>query len=190
MTDHVVVELSCLLVYQFVNGHKGNQFLRELAVARKGQFDTGSYSEKRVLATEIVSIVKELNPPGRFLRVVKPGKPLEGSTSSMLSEYSWEELDLEKSIHKACQVMRDIDRLDRKHRLERKLARMNREQSPRSFLNNNESKMEGDENMTVQQEQLVERTVDAIVAMESDIDKCTDNKFDENEQLKRRSDIN
>jgi hypothetical protein len=177
-------------MYQFVNGHKGNQFLRELAVTRKGQFDTGSYSEKRVLATEIVSIIKELNPPGRFLRIAKPGKALEGSTSSMISEYSWEELDLEKSIHKACQVMRDIDRLDRKHRLERKLARMNREQSPRSLLNNNESKMEGDENMTVQQEQLVERTVDAIVAMESDIDKCTDNKFDENEQLKRRSDIN
>ena len=35
----------------FVNGHVGNARLRELALARKIQFDGGNYTEKRALAT-------------------------------------------------------------------------------------------------------------------------------------------
>lgn len=117
---------------QFVNGHTGNQRLRQLAVARKSQFDEGTYTEKRALATEIVSIIKDLTPPGRFLRKAKPTKPLNWPVEtipSVADESEWqEELDLERCIHKACQVMRDIDRQDRKDRDERRrLKKLNTE---------------------------------------------------------------
>mmetsp|Transcript_31508 Transcript_31508/g.44725 ORF Transcript_31508/g.44725 Transcript_31508/m.44725 type:complete len:185 (+) Transcript_31508:61-615(+) len=78
---------------------------------RKPQFDNGNYSEKRTLATEIVSEIRSLNPPGRFLKRVKitgdgPRRP----------EDEWEELSDDKAIHKACQVMRDINRPDREEK--------------------------------------------------------------------------
>jgi hypothetical protein len=103
-----------------VNGHTGNHRLRQLAVARKPQFDAGSYTEKRALAIEIVAIIKDLKPPGRFLRKAKPTKAVEGQVAPPSAESDWEELDLERCIHKACQVMRDIDREDRKDRDERR----------------------------------------------------------------------
>ncbi len=61
----------------FVNGHIGNNRLRILAQERKIQFDSGNYTEKRALATEIVQIIKALEPPGRFLKRVK-WAPIEG----------------------------------------------------------------------------------------------------------------
>jgi hypothetical protein len=120
-----------------VNGHVGNARLRDLALERKIQFDSGNYTEKRSLATEVVQIIRSLEPPGRFLKRAKeaggggkqpavkeddnniedednwdaPSKGLEGT---------WEELSDEKAIHKACQVMRDIDRPDRKEREKRR----------------------------------------------------------------------
>ena len=52
----------------YVNGHVGNARLRKMAVERKTQFDAGNYTEKRQLASEIVTVVKSLDPPGRFLK--------------------------------------------------------------------------------------------------------------------------
>ena len=105
----------------FVNGHVGNQRLRKLALERKANFDAGNYTEKRTLASEIVSIIRGLTPPGRFLKRVKPteekakdGEEAKGDKGGLSDE--WVELSDEKSIHKACQVMRDIDRPDRKDR--------------------------------------------------------------------------
>jgi len=107
----------------FVNGHIGNQRLRTLAMERKMQFDGGNYTEKRALATEIVQIIKSLDPPGRFLRRKARTKASENTTGENQwnlpprgLDGSWELLNDEKSIHKACQVMRDIDRPDRKDR--------------------------------------------------------------------------
>jgi hypothetical protein len=130
----------------FVNGHIGNNRLRILAQERKIQFDSGNYTEKRALATEIVQIIKALEPPGRFLKRVK-GAPKEGddeqpTINTIIQQQqqqqeepvkiqnetgewvlppkgldgTWQELSDEKAIHKACQVMRDIDRPDRKDR--------------------------------------------------------------------------
>ena len=128
-----------------MNGHTGNQHLRHLATARKSQFDAGTYTEKRALATEIVSIIKGLSPPGRFLRKAKPTRPsihspgddigddgVEGQAAKAPppAESDWEELDMERSIHKACQVMRDIDRQDRKDREERRRAKKQRTEGP------------------------------------------------------------
>jgi hypothetical protein len=106
----------------------GNSRLRTLALERKIQFDSGNYTEKRSLATEIVQIVRALKPPGRFLKKVSAKvaakaaaaaaekDSTEKDESNGLLEDGWEELSDEKAIHKACQVMRDIDRPDRKDR--------------------------------------------------------------------------
>lgn len=123
----------------FVNGHIGNQRLRDLAQERKTAFDAGNYTEKRSLAGEIVGIIKALDPPGRFLKKASK-KAAEGEAKveetkeeepkkegdagwtepAKVEESEWEELGDEKAIHKACQVMRDIDRPDRKDREERR----------------------------------------------------------------------
>jgi len=99
----------------FVNGHPGNQRLRELAAERKEAFDNANYSQKRVLADEIVAIIKSLDPPGRFLSKNNP-------------EGKWMEISQEKCVHKACQVMLDMDRADRKEREERRRLRKERKQ--------------------------------------------------------------
>ncbi len=162
----------------YVNGHVGNGRLRKMALERKAQFDAGNYTEKRQLASEIVTLVKSLDPPGRFLKKAskelleahekakaekdkkeEPAEaPKEDSTETKKAEDKkteetkeeakeeapatseaatqppanhlppliddvWEELSDEKAIHKACQVMRDISRPDRKYREERKEER-------------------------------------------------------------------
>jgi hypothetical protein len=111
----------------FVNGHVGNSRLRTLALERKTQFDSGNYTEKRSLATEIVQIVRALKPPGRFLKKVSAKAAAAAAALAAEKDSTdkdapkglddgWEELSDEKAIHKACQVMRDIDRPDRKDR--------------------------------------------------------------------------
>jgi hypothetical protein len=185
----------------YVNGHVGNARLRTLAVERKVRFDAGNYTDKRQLASEIVTIVKSLDPPGRFLKKAsqqvldahakddtagaetteeatndpsarkeeddapkdaetepsskdadasekssEPGKEEESKTANgqlakaeaatteppmqqpapipALIDGIWEELSDDKAIHKACQVMRDISRPDRKYREQRKEERI------------------------------------------------------------------
>ena len=108
-------------------GHVGNQRLRTFAQERKAAFDAGNYTEKRALASEIVTILKALDPPGRFLKRASKKQTEETKKEEAAAEKKddeqvseWEELSDEKSIHKACQVMRDIDRPDRKDREERR----------------------------------------------------------------------
>ena len=171
----------------YVNGHVGNARLRKLALERKPQFDGGNYTEKRQLASEIVTIIKSLDPPGRFLKKAskelleahekaaaetKEEAPKEGEAAKKeetktteeatkegeaakadeakpeaaseptapalppLVDGVWEELSDDKAIHKACQVMRDISRPDRKYREERKEERLkNKRNNKRRKLN-------------------------------------------------------
>jgi hypothetical protein len=111
----------------FVNGHEGNHQLRRLAVARKAQFDAGNYTEKKALATEVVVFIRNLDPPGRFLKKLDAGKPIAKGVVVAVppegDEAGWEDLNEDKSIHKACQVMRDLDRLDRRERDQRRKLR-------------------------------------------------------------------
>lgn len=80
----------------FINGHVGNQRLRTLATERKALFDAGNYTEKRGLATEIISTIRNLDPPGRFLQKSKiQVKDGEGKAAM-----EWEELTDEKAIEK------------------------------------------------------------------------------------------
>jgi hypothetical protein len=105
----------------FVNGHIGNERFRQLSMERKFRFDAGNYSEKRALATEIVGIIRSLEPPGRFLKRATGDKnrPVESDNDEGRSMYTrgldgeWEELSDDKAVHKACQVMRDLFRPDR-----------------------------------------------------------------------------
>ncbi|KAL3905810.1 MAG: hypothetical protein SGARI_004283 [Bacillariaceae sp.] len=106
----------------YVNGHTGNARLRKLATERKAAFDKGNFTDKRTLATEVVQAIRGLNPPGRFLKKANTGKDAKSGDepTAELVDGMWEELTDEKAIHKACQVMRDIARPDRKFREERK----------------------------------------------------------------------
>jgi hypothetical protein len=104
----------------FVNGHVGNERFRCLAIERKPLFDAGNYTDKRALATEMVNIIRNLNPPGRFLKRINNSDPfIASSDHDSLSIHAtrldgeWEELSDERAIHKACQVMRDLNRPDR-----------------------------------------------------------------------------
>lgn len=101
----------------FINGHIGNAHFRTLCSERKPQFDAGSYTEKKTLATEVVNIIRSMTPPGRFLKRIREGSYIEFPSSTMPE---WEELSDDKAIHKACQVMRDIARPDRQGERKRK----------------------------------------------------------------------
>ena len=108
----------------YVNGHTGNSRLRKLCSERKANFDAGNFTDKRALATEVVQTIRSLNPPGRFLKKANTKDGKTGDEPAVeLIDGVWEELNDEKAIHKACQVMRDMDRKDRAFRVERKEKR-------------------------------------------------------------------
>jgi hypothetical protein len=81
-----------------VNGRKGNMRFRALCFARKLEFEAGNHAAKRRIATEIVMTVTRQHQ-SRFFKKV--------------SDSVWEEMTMEASIQKACQVMRDYQRPDR-----------------------------------------------------------------------------
>ena len=90
----------------YVNSHPGNKRLRQMAVERKTVFENGTFTEKTALAADIVSQIKSLQPPGRFLKKADLSKSQE-FRKGLAGE--WEELSDDKAIHKACQVMRTYD---------------------------------------------------------------------------------
>ena len=86
----------------FVNGHIGNQRLRTLATERKTLFDSGNYTEKRGLATEVISIIRNLDPPGRFLQKSQ----IQANDDEGKATMEWEELTDERALEKVTQVYR------------------------------------------------------------------------------------
>lgn len=117
----------------FANEHSGNKRLRQLAIERKARFEAGNYSEKKMLAHEIVKLIGDLNPPGRFLKRipsnqrVDPADPLV-AVSPTEDECGWCQLEDDMAVQKACQVMRDISRPDRQERDEmRRLRRLTKD---------------------------------------------------------------
>jgi hypothetical protein len=59
-------------------------------------FDRGNFTEKRALATEIVMIIRSLDPPGRFLQKATKKARSGDDTADM----SWDELSDERAIQK------------------------------------------------------------------------------------------
>lgn len=91
--------------------HAGNERFRALVHARYDPEYCTSYttSEKRALASEIISHIKALNPPGRFLKRPKNHAKVQGAGLGG----PWEELTQEDTIKKTCQALRDCNRKDR-----------------------------------------------------------------------------
>eukprot|EP00977_Amphora_coffeiformis_P019551 scaffold7349_cov173-Amphora_coffeaeformis.AAC.32 len=110
----------------FVNEYPGNQHLRSLATSRHEQFRTGNYAEKRKTALEIVNEIKSRLPPGRFLK-----KPDPQEESRPLIGGEWVQMSDEKAIAKTCQVLRDMKRLDRLERDEKRRVKNRRKQELR-----------------------------------------------------------
>jgi len=161
----------------FVNGHVGNQRLRKLAQERKTAFDAGNYTDKRSLANEIVSIIKALDPPGRFLKKAskKPDDSAkeEGKDDEPKEpESEWEELNDEKAIHKACQVMRDIDRPDRKDREERRAKKKQKMMEKKAGLVETRKPEENSERRKKEDEEEVATTEDKQAAVTANDEKA------------------
>jgi hypothetical protein len=89
--------------------HAGNERFRALVNTRQDESycTTFTTSEKRALAEEIVSHIRVLEPPGRFLK--RTGR----SQSSRGLNGPWEELTYRECIKKTCQALRDCNRMDR-----------------------------------------------------------------------------
>ena len=113
----------------FCNEHAGNQQWRAMAMQRRDQFHAGTYAEKRALAAEIINAIHSLDPPGRFLQKRTDS---DHDHSSNDDSPEWVELSDDKAIQKTCQVMRDMERPDRRERDEkRRLKKLLRKEGGR-----------------------------------------------------------
>lgn len=92
-----------------ISQHPGNERFRALVNTRQDSSYCSGFttSEKRALAEEIVAHIRNLDPPGRFL------KRLGRSQSSRGLHGPWEELSHRECIKKTCQALRDCNRQDR-----------------------------------------------------------------------------
>eukprot|EP00970_Alexandrium_tamarense_P004895 scaffold808_cov196-Alexandrium_tamarense.AAC.32 len=92
----------------FINDHPGNIHFRQLAVARKQKFDASNATEKKTISYELVSCIKQHNPPGRFLKRSEHVSTGAHSLPPRGLDGIWEEVTNEKAVLKACQVLRDL----------------------------------------------------------------------------------
>ena len=89
--------------------HPGNERFRAMVSTRydESYCSTYSTSEKRALAEEIITHIKSLDPPGRFLKRAGRSQSTRGLNGP------WEELSPQECIKKTCQALRDCNRNDR-----------------------------------------------------------------------------
>jgi len=89
--------------------HPGNERFRTLVNSRKDETYLTVYttSEKRAVALEIIKHVKQLDPPGRFLKREGRGHASRGLSGP------WEILSDKETLKKTCQALRDCNRADR-----------------------------------------------------------------------------
>lgn len=103
----------------FINSHIGNIQFRVFCAERKGRFDSSSPAEKRTCALEVIDLVKQLNPPGRFLkrdpRALHQAVPTGDGNYQLPPrglEGPWEEVSADKACAKTVQVLRDLKMRD------------------------------------------------------------------------------
>ena len=86
--------------------HPGNERFRALVLSRADDSYCQEYSvsEKRAVASAIIEHIRQLKPPGRFLR--------RAANSSRGMAGPWEELTPHEVIRKTCQALRDCNRSD------------------------------------------------------------------------------
>lgn len=89
--------------------HPGNLRFRALVKSHADQSYCSEYSTsaKKAIAEEIIQHIRNLNPPGRFLK--RPSRVKKGGCQSG----QWEELTSKETLKKACQALRDCNREDR-----------------------------------------------------------------------------
>lgn len=89
--------------------HPGNERFRSLIKTRQDEHYCSDFTTemKKALASEVITHIKNLDPPGRFLK--RDG----ASQSSRGLEGPWEELTEREASKKATQALRDCNRTDR-----------------------------------------------------------------------------
>lgn len=89
--------------------HPGNERFRTLVTTRADSNYCTHYSasEKRAVAEEIIKHIKQLNPPGRFLKKDTRVPQIKGLGGV------WIELNDRECLRKTCQALRDCNRTDR-----------------------------------------------------------------------------
>eukprot|EP00979_Chaetoceros_neogracilis_P002939 scaffold492_cov247-Chaetoceros_neogracile.AAC.12 len=90
--------------------HPGNERFRTLITSycTDSSYCTNfSVNEKKAVGKEIITHIRLLNPPGRFLKREGKAGVSRGLTGP------WEELTEKETLKKACQGLRDCNRLDR-----------------------------------------------------------------------------
>jgi hypothetical protein len=93
--------------------HPGNERFRALITTHHDEDYCASYhtSEKRAIALDVLSHIRSLDPPGRFLR--RPGRSKQHQYSGIPEQGPWEEMTETEAIKKTCQALRDCNRQDR-----------------------------------------------------------------------------
>ena len=89
--------------------HPGNQRFRALVKSHADQAYCTEYSAlaKKAVAESIVQHIRNLNPPGRFLK--RPTR----KTTALIGEGVWEEMTDKDALKKTTQALRDCNRNDR-----------------------------------------------------------------------------
>lgn len=92
-----------------IASHPGNERFRSLINTRQDDSYCTSFttSEKRALAEEVISHIRKLDPPGRFLKRCGRSQSARGLNGP------WEELSHRECVKKTCQALRDCNRQDR-----------------------------------------------------------------------------
>lgn len=114
--QHLLPELITVNDHDVLSGrgvniahHSGNQRFRALITTYHDESYCTSYSasEKRAVATEIITHIQDLNPPGRFLKRLGKGQVSRGLAGP------WQLLSEKEACKKTCQALRDCNRADR-----------------------------------------------------------------------------
>jgi hypothetical protein len=105
LSQRIVVHEHDVLNGRGVNvaQHPGNQRFRALVKSRSNNpfYSRYTRSAKLVVAQEIINHIRNLKPPGRFLK----------HPSSVSN--TWEKLSDKETLKKTCQALRDCSRVDR-----------------------------------------------------------------------------
>ena len=93
-----------------INSHEGNITFRNVVNDQKEDYFKASKTEKPKIAVKVVSIIKSLSPPGRFLA------PVRDSDKNCTKSCSiwWYDVGFKKARAKASQCLRERERLEYK----------------------------------------------------------------------------
>jgi hypothetical protein len=95
-----------------INAHEGNILFRHVVNQYKDAYMRASKHSKPTIANEVVSVIYNLNPPGRFLAPISESQKNYKKNGSI----TWYNVGLKKARAKASQCLRERIRNDAKHK--------------------------------------------------------------------------